>query len=192
MRDEILGELSTDNVMKHTRYLSEELPDRYSGNANERKAAAYLEQTLQEAGVPVTMNEIDGYVSHPVGSRLMVLSSENLEIPSIPFMNIPNTPPEGIEAELVDVGAGGEDELASKDIRGKIIMAESSYSPPRQEKIRLATARGAVGALIAHWGLEEHKLMVRGNAKAVWGNPDLETIELMPKIPALGITKADL
>ena len=192
MRDEILGELSTDNVMKHTRYLSEELPDRYSGNANERKAAAYLEQTLQEAGVPVTMNEIDGYVSRPVGSRLMVLSSENLEIPSIPFMNIPNTPPEGIEAELVDVGAGGEDELASKDIRGKIIMAESSYSPPRQEKIRLATARGAVGALIAHWGLEEHKLMVRGNAKAVWGNPDLDTIALMPKIPALGITKADL
>ena len=192
MRDAILKELSIDNVMKHTRYLAEELPDRYSGNPNERKAAAYLEQTLQAGGIPVTMNEIDGYVSLPIDSRLIILSSENLEIPSIPFMNIPNTPPEGIEAELVDVGAGSGEEIDSKDVRGKVVMAESSYSPPRQEKIRLATARGAAGALIAHWGLEEQKLMVRGNAKAVWGNPDLETIELMPKIPALGITKADL
>jgi len=34
--------------------------------------------------------------------------------------------------------------------------------------------------------------MVRGNAKAVWGNPTPETMPQMPKIPALGITKADL
>jgi len=192
MREEILSELSVDNVMKHTRYLAEELPDRYSGNANERKAAAYLEQTLQEEGIPVSVYEFTGYVSLPVDSRLQVIAPEHMEIPSIPFMNIPNTPSEGIEAELVDAGPGGEDELESKDVYGKVIMAESSYSPPRQEKIRLATARGAIGALIAHWGLEEPRLMVRGNAKAVWGNPAPETREQMPKIPVLGITKADL
>lgn len=192
MRDVILSDLSLDNVMKHTRYLSDELPDRYSGNANERKAAAYLEKTLQSEGIPVTMHEFTGYISLPENSRLQVLAPENLEIPSIPFMNIPNTPPQGIEAELVDVVSGSEEELQTKDVPGKVILAESSYSPPRQEKIRLATARGAVGALIAQWGLEEHRLMVRGNAKAVWGNPTPETMEQMPKIPVLGITKADL
>jgi hypothetical protein len=49
-----------------------------------------------------------------------------------------------------------------------------------------------VGALIAHWGMEEPPLMVRGNAKAIWGNPTPETMEKMPKIAALGITKKDL
>ncbi len=192
MRNVILREMSVDNIMKHTRYLAEELPDRYSGNTNERKAAAYLEETLKAEGIPVTVYEFTGYVSLPVDSRLQVLAPESLELPSIPFMNIPNTTSEGIEAELVDVGAGGEDDLEGKDVRGKVVMAESSYSPPRQEKIRIATARGAVGALIAHWGLEEPRLMVRGNAKAVWGNPTPKTIEQMPKISVLGITKADL
>ncbi|MBI5968548.1 MAG: M20/M25/M40 family metallo-hydrolase [Deltaproteobacteria bacterium] len=127
-----------------------------------------------------------------MNSRLQVLAPEKLEISSIPFMNIPNTPPQGIEAELVDVVSGSEDELQARDVRGKVILAESSYSPPRQEKIRLATAKGVIGALIAHWGLEEPRLMVRGNAKAIWGNPTPETMEQMPKIPVLGITKADL
>lgn len=192
MRNRILNELSIDNVMKHTRYLADELPERFSGNANEQKAAAYLEQAMKSAGIPTTLHEFTGYASLPVDSRLRVLSPEKREIPSIPFMNIPNTPHQGIEGELVDVGSGGEDDLRGKDIRGKIILAESSYSPPRQEKIRLATARGAAGALVAHWGLEEHQLMVRGNAKAVWGNPTPETMHQMPRIPALGITKADL
>ena len=192
MRDTILNELSIDKVMKHTRYLADELPDRYSGNANEGKAAAYLEQALKSAGIPTTLHEFAGYASLPVDSRLRVLAPEERELPSIPFMNIPNTPPQGIEGEVVDVLSGGEDDLRDKDVRGKIILAESSYSPARQEKIRLATARGAAGALVAHWGLEEPRLMVRGNAKAVWGNPTPETMHLMPKIPALGITKADL
>jgi Iap family predicted aminopeptidase len=192
MRDEILKELSIDNVMKHTRYLADDLPERFSGNANEQKAAAYLEQALKTAGVPVTLHEFTGYTSLPVHSRLTILSPGEKEIPSVPFMNIPNTPPQGIEGELVDVRSGGEDDLQGKDVRGKIVLAESSYSPPRQEKIRLATGRGAVGALVAHWGLEEPRLMVRGNAKAVWGNPTPETMHQMPRIPALGITKADL
>jgi len=192
MRDTILEELSIDNVMKHTRYLADELPERFSGNANEQKAAAYLEQAMKSAGISATMHEFTGYASLPVNSRLQVLSPEKMEIPSIPFMNIPNTPHQGIEGEIVDVGPGGEEDLRGKNIRGKIILAESSYSPPRQEKIRLATARGASGALIAHWGLEEHQLMVRGNAKAVWGNPTLDTMSQMPRISVLGITRADL
>jgi Iap family predicted aminopeptidase len=192
MRDTILNELSIDKVMKHTRYLADELPDRYSGNANEGKAAAYLEQALKSAGIPATLHEFAGYASLPVDSRLRVLAPEVRELPSIPFMNIPNTPPQGIEGEVVDVLSGGEDDLRDKEVRGKIILAESSYSPARQEKIRLATGKGAAGALIAHWGLEEPRLMVRGNAKAVWGNPTPETMHLMPKIPVLGITKADL
>jgi Iap family predicted aminopeptidase len=178
--------------MKHTKYLANELPDRYSGNANEREAAVYIEQTLKSAGIQTTMLEFTGYASLPVDSRLRVLVPEQQEIPSIPFMNIPNTSPEGIEGDLVDVRSGGEDDLRGKDVKGKIILAESSYSPARQEKIRLATARGAAAALVAHWGLEEPRLMVRGNAKAVWGNPTPETLHQMPKIPALGITRADL
>jgi Iap family predicted aminopeptidase len=192
MRDTILQELSIDNVMKHTRYLAEELPERFSGNVNERKAAAYLEEAMKTAGIPVTLHEFTGYTSLPLHSRLQVLSPEKKEIPCIPFMNIPDTPRQGIEGELVDVRSGGEEDLQGRDIRGKIILAESSYSPARQEKVRLATARGAAGALVAQWGLEEPRLMVRGNAKAVWGNPTPETLHQMPRIPALGITKADL
>jgi Iap family predicted aminopeptidase len=187
-----LNELSIDNVMKHTRYLADELPERFSGNVNEQKAAAYLEQAMKAAGISARLHEYGGYASLPVDSRLRVLTPEARELPSIPFMNIPNTPPEGIEGDLVDVRSGGEDDLRGKDVRGKIVLAESSYSPARQEKVRLATASGASGALIAHWGLEEPRLMVRGNAKAVWGNPTPETMPQMPKIPALGITKADL
>lgn len=94
MRDTILNELSINNVMKHTRYLADELPERYSGNANEQKAAAYLEQALKTAGIPVTLHKFTGYTSLPVNSRLRVLSPEERD-PFCPLHEHPQHPASG-------------------------------------------------------------------------------------------------
>ena len=80
MRDTILNELSINNVMKHTRYLADELPERYSGNANEQKAAAYLEQALKTAGTPSASFRSrrckpSGTTSTSCGTRWIWLSS---------------------------------------------------------------------------------------------------------------------
>ena len=46
--------------------------------------------------------------------------------------------PEGISGELVYVGAGALADFEGKDVRGKIVLTELSYSPARHEKQRIA------------------------------------------------------
>jgi len=97
----------------------------------------------------------------------------------------------GLAAELVYVGEGSEDDFAHADVTNKIALVASSYTPPRQEKIRLAELHGASGILVMHWGEADSPLMVRGNAKGVWGNPTTESVGQLPNIPAVGISRRD-
>ena len=46
--------------------------------------------------------------------------------------------PEGLTGELVYVGSGAAADFEGKDVRGKIVLTELSYSPARHEKQRIA------------------------------------------------------
>ena len=83
-------------------------------------------------------------------------------------------------------------DYVGKDVRGKIVLTELSYAPPRPEKTRIAMINGAAGMLIMNWGSDDNPLISHGTVKAVWGNPTPETIGMMDNTPpVLSITRRD-
>ena len=137
------------------------------------------------------MHEIDAYVSFPRESKLEVFSPESRTIPCTAFAQIRSTGDAGIEGDLVYAGQGGLDDYKGLDVKGKIVLVELSYTPPRPEKLRIATIKGAAGLIMMNWGLPEHDSLPLGTVKAIWGNPTDEDFHLMPTLPAVGITRAD-
>lgn len=187
----ILEELSIDRVMADSRYFAEETPMRLAGSEMEKKAAAHIKAQFDAAGIPIELHEIDGYVSFPHSARVEVISPVQRTIEARAFAQAKATPPEGLEAEMVFVGAGGLADYDGLDVKGRITLSELSYSPPRPEKVRIATVNGSVGQVMMNWGLPEHNTVPMGTCKAVWGNPTLDNFERMPSIPAIGISRAD-
>ncbi|EPX80362.1 M20/M25/M40 family metallo-hydrolase [Salipiger mucosus] len=191
MLEKILNAVSRETLVEDTRYLAEECPMRLAGSEMERKAASYIEKRFNEIGVPITLHELDGYVSFPHSARLEVLSPEHRVIEANAFAQAQPTPPDGLEADIVFVGAGGLDDYEGVEAEGKITLAELSYAPPRPEKVRIATEKGAIGQIMMNWGLPEHGTVPMGTCKPVWGNPTPATVGTMPQIPAIGISRAD-
>lgn len=183
-------QIDYDQVLRHADHLVSNVRDRFAGTAAAQEAAEYIAGVLLQRGVPCDLLASPLYVSVPESSQIVVLGT-GLEVNSVPFANSATTDPEGIEAEVVFLGSGAESDFGQHDVTGKIVLVESSYSPPRQEKIRLASVHGAAGIIIMHWGDEDSDLMVRGNAKAVWGNPELADLPHLPRIPAVGVSRHD-
>lgn len=191
MRNDLLNRLSVDNVMRDARFFAEETPHRLSGTENECKAAEYMKAQFEAAGVPMTLHELDAWVSFPGKAVIEVLGPEPRTIEAMTFAQSAPTPPEGIEGELVHVGPGGLTDYDGKDAAGRISLAELSYAPPRPEKLRIAARQGAIGQIMMNWGLPEHDTLPMGTCKPVWGNPTPGNFGDMPTIPAVGVRLKD-
>lgn len=191
MREKIIEELSVERVYEHMRKLTEIGPERLSGTEEEKKASHYIKECFDSYGIPMDIHELDAYVSFPGESELVLLEPEKRVIQSQTFAQVRSTPPEGIEGDLVYVGFGGMDAYENLDVQGKITLAELSYSPPRPEKVRLATEHGSIGQVQMNWGLPEHDTLPKGTVKAIWGNPTPETFSSIPQIPVVGIKRKD-
>jgi hypothetical protein len=191
MNQQLLAELSPDKVWEHVLWLTENAPERIAGSQDERIAARYLQQQLASYGLTSHLDVFDGYLSFPVGAELKVLAPEEKAIPCQVCCHIASMPPEGIRAELLYVGAGGEADYQGVDTLGKAVLAEISYAPPRPEKARIAVQHGAAALILMNWGLPEHGTLPLGAIKGVWGNPTPETMPTIPCIAALGITRGD-
>jgi hypothetical protein len=191
LEKKLIVDLSISEAWKHVEYLTANAPQRLSGTPEEKLAVEYFRKTLEGYGVKPDVHEFDGLVSFPGDSELLILSPERRAIPSQAYAHITSTPLEGIEAEVVYVGSGGTRDYEGLDVRGKLTLAELSYAPPRPEKIRIAELHGAVGQIQMNWGMPDSKVLPLGTTKSVWGNPTPETIKMMPRIPAISISRAD-
>jgi hypothetical protein len=191
MYEEYLSAISKEKLLGHVRKMTDIAPERLSGSEEEKRIVAYFKQVLEGDRIPVTVHEIDGYVSFPRESKLQVLSPESRTTPCSAFAQIQSTADAGIEGEVVYAGQGGLDDYKGLDVKGKIVLVELSYTPPRPEKLRIATIKGALGLIMMNWGLPEHDSLPLGTVKAIWGNPTDEDFHLMPTLPAVGITRAD-
>ncbi len=191
MRDTILKSLSIDAVMRDTRVIAEEMPHRLAGSETEKRTADYIKAQFDAVGIPVTIHEIDGYVSFPGKAEVEVIGKERRVIEANAFAQTQSTPPGGLEAEVVFVGPGGVSDYEGLDVAGKITLAELSYAPPRPEKVRIAGANKAAGQIMMNWGLPEHNSLPMGTCKPLWGNPTPSTFGQLPQIPVAGIKLAD-
>jgi hypothetical protein len=171
---------------------------RETGGPDERAAVDYIVETLHAAGVAATVHEFRGFVSLPREASLYVTAPDAREVPCRPRSFSANTPPAGVEGELVFVGSldedrtkmifartGDEGEYAGKDVRGKVVLGTAGGP----DGVKRAAEHGAI-AYVHMWPSGEdaiHEMIVT----SIWGTPTPESIGRLPAIPALSIKKAD-
>lgn len=156
----IRKEFSAENTHTTTAFVEQRW--RLAGNKGFDESIYYVEKILKDAGFKKEVNgETDGPLTYRIETRKMkrptwepVDASLNFEGEAMPFLKFStnrnmiatysaSTPAEGITAEVVDVGKGRKEDFADKDLKGKIVLAETgAYQLYRQ-----AIEKGAVGVL---------------------------------------------
>jgi peptidase M28-like protein len=188
--EQILSELSVDNIRKHVKHIVETMPSRLAGTPNAARMAEYSAEQLEIAGLAARVETIPGLVSFPREAELTILAPEEKVLPANTFGHSLETLPEGLSGELVYVGSGHFSDYEGKDVTGKITLSELSYSPGRHEKQRIAGLMGSTAQIMRNWGHPENAALPLGSVKPAWGNPTPETIKTeMPTIPCIGISR---
>jgi len=187
LEKKVLAEYSSGEVQKHLEYLA--TLTRRAGSEDELKAAQYIRSRLEEYGVDAEVHEIDAYIGLPGKAEVEVLSPEFKSFPCLTRTFIPSTSPEGIEAELIYLGKGLEEDYRGVDVHGKIILAEPAYREGRLEVALLAEEKGASAQIHVTPGTS--RVMAYGQLRYTWGNPTPDTMDKIPKIPAVSICNED-
>lgn len=156
----IRKEFSAENTHTTTAFVEQRW--RLAGNKGFDESIYYVEKILKDAGFKKEVNgEADGPLTYRIETRKMkrptwepVDASLSFEGEAMPFLKFStnrnmiatysaSTPAEGVTAEVVDVGKGRKEDFADKDLKGKIVLAETgAYQLYRQ-----AIEKGAVGVL---------------------------------------------
>jgi Iap family predicted aminopeptidase len=204
LEKKLLDTISVEEATKHVRWLADRAlealaanrPPRISGTPEAEAATMYIVEQLKNYGVDHELYRFKSWLSIPKNNFdtdgvLKVISPEEKTIPCVVYAACTPTPPEGIEAELVDAGGGYPDDYKKLDIKGKMSLADvTQYEPggmSRHETCYFAEKAGAI-ANIQVWIRDEK---YRGQVKRVWGSPAPEMMDEMPHIPSVSVSKGD-
>jgi len=186
----VIDAVSVDNIRKHVEHIVTNIPSRLAGSENARRMAEYSAETLRQAGVESQVYPIPAIVSFPGPAEMRVEAPTAIAIQANTLGHSLATLDDGIAAELVYVGSGSYKDYENKNVVGRITLSELSYSPARHEKQRIATEKGAIGAVMMNWGHDENTALPWGSVKPAWGVPTADTIKTeMPGIPCIGIAR---
>jgi hypothetical protein len=190
-KQEVIASVSAANVEAHVRKIVTEIPHRAAGSENGRRMAEYSRDAMHAVGLAdAQVHELPALVSFPEHAELRVDAPRQITIQANTLGHSLETLPDGLSGELVYVGSGSYADFEGKDVRGKIVLTELSYSPGRHEKQRIAAMKGALGAVMMNWGHPENTAVPFGSVKPVWGNPTPETYKSeMATIPCIGISR---
>ena len=100
---------------------------RLSGSAEERSAAAYAEEQLRAAGYRTHIAVHDAYISLPGPASLAITHPAPRELFCITHSMGRSTGPDGVAADLVDVGKGRREDYERAGARGRRIHTWSPF-----------------------------------------------------------------
>ena len=182
---DLFADFSLDRVWQHLRWIEENAPARLSGTSDQERAGEYFAECLDSYGLEAQPDSFTAYRSVPLRGSFRVQSPFAREFPREPCGHIASTPDEGLEAEVVYVGPGDEEDYAGTDVAGACVLTEISAGSSRPEKARIAAGHGAAVIVFINWGLPEFGTIPCGAIKCAWGNPTRKTIDDVPRIAAL-------
>jgi len=183
----ISKELSLENAFELLKK-QVKIGERLSGTPEALEEANLIKATLEEYGMKTKMLEFKTHISVPVKTEFRVISPKAEAIEAEAFSWSAETPPEGVEGELVFVGFGKEEDYQNKDVRGKIAFASLGGPISRARKTEICMSKGAK-AFLTFNNLPDGPIQ-RGTCKSVMGNP---TPELLgpPYVPDRPIITVD-
>jgi hypothetical protein len=188
IRQELIDAISIDGIMEEMKAISRNYPWRLSGTEMAAKAADYFAYRLNEIGLKPEILTTKGFLNVPKPAALHVEYPFKAEIHCAACAQCGSTPPGGLTSEVVFVGSGAEEDYIGKDVKGKIVLAELSFAPPRPEKAHIAFLNGAAGMLLMNYGSDNSEYLGYGTVKSVWGNPTPENIDFMVSMPPVVMT----
>lgn len=186
-----LPHVSIEKVMRHVRHMSTHTPFRKSGTDQDREAAEYVVAQMRSFGLEANVETFEVYDSDPGTVSLAVVSPQAIALEARACAHVECTPEGGYTGELIDVGPGAISDYEGKDVAGRIVLAEVSYSPATPEKARIAAAMGAAGIILMNWGRGDEPGMPWRGLKAVWGNPTPESWNDIPRLFGASISRKD-
>lgn len=164
---------------------------RFAGTPSEKKAVEYILGKMKDYGLDNPHVEEVNYLGWKRGTtKFEVTEPEQKELDCIGLPYSPATPPEGVEAELLDLGNGTfvDYGLNEDKVSGKIVMT-TAFTPPwmrgqhRAEKLCRAENLGASGFIYA----KNDPGMLCETGGASWNPP--ETLGRVVRFPAVGTSK---
>jgi len=159
LEKEIIGEVWTspeiyDNVGRLC-----DCGSRFAGTEGARQARDLIRDHFESHGLQqVRLATFDFLAWQRGEASLEVVSPKDQRLSSaISLVYSPNTPPEGLRAEVIDVGMGtrAEYDLKQGELEGRLVMTTTAGPPDtrsvhRREKYGRAVAGGAAGFLFAN------------------------------------------
>src|SRR5262245_30812864 len=175
----LLEAVSAEELIGLTGQVSAEV--RLSGSPEELRSLEWAEAQLAQWGFRTRLLRHDGYISLPGPARLEIAGLG--ELACITHSFAAGTPPGGLAAEVVDLGAGAEPDWARPDVRGRIALVDGLATP---EMARRANTSGAVGQIFIN---DEH--LHEMILSPVWGSPTYAQLGLYPHTPAVSVRQPD-
>ncbi|MBN1483095.1 MAG: M20/M25/M40 family metallo-hydrolase [Chloroflexia bacterium] len=118
----------------HLRYLSLEIGDRLGGSENELEASAYVADHFRGLGLEVRCQEFPVLSYGLQEKRLEVLEPDLGEIPCEAFWLLGDTPPEGLEGDLLFLDSGAE-EAIGPEVADKIVLVTGGVRGAAYERM---------------------------------------------------------
>ena len=187
LEKKVLAEYSSDRVRRHLEYLT--TLNRLAGTEDERKAAEYIAGQLEGYGVDAKIYDFDAYISYPGRAELETVSPVERSYSCSPHAFIASTPPEGIEGELISLGKGLEGDYEGVNAGGKIVIIDPRGGAEQVQAARIAEEKGALAQI--HITSGEGRAIKLMQVRTTWGAPTPETIDRLPRIPAISICGED-
>ncbi len=178
-RQALCGEVSASNMMDVLERLQYWV--KLSGSPEELESLRFVEGRLRDLGYRTEILFHDAYISLPGRARVVV---DGQDIACITQSFSRSSPPGGLTAPVVHLGAGTEAEFAAQDLRGKIVLVEGMATPAVADR---ATRAGAAGQIHATQGDHLHEMCI----SPVWGSPSAETLGGLPAGIVVTISRED-
>jgi len=162
---------------------------RNSGTPEERQSFDYMQKLLDGYGLHTTLLEHPALISYPLDARLTILGdngSPDVEVTCLgTAMSVSS---HGLEAEVVDLGFGEEEDYAKAaaagiDLAGKIVLLNGLATPTAVYKAERAGTAGQIFINDDHL----HYMIVT----SVWGTPTPESATRIPSTPSISIVEKD-
>lgn len=179
----LVDAVSTERLTESTRTIAQWV--RLSGTPEEARAFDWLERQLKAYGLETKRYSFPALVSWPESASLRLTTadgkSEDIVCATHGFAT--STPEGGLEGELVYVDRGTEEDLAKRDVRGKVVLVDGIAAPNRGLVVEAA---GVAASIWIAGGRLHERLM-----SPVWGTPTPETAHLLPRTPSISIKGLD-
>ena len=154
---------------------------RMSGSPEESEAFDFIESYLAGLGFETKRHSAESLIGFPEESHLEILGPQPADLRCNGYSLTPSTPEVGVVGELVSAGHGTKEDFQRRDVSGKVVLTDGLATA---EKAMLVDRTGALAQI--HVNEEHiHEMCI----SPVWGTPTPATVELLPRTPAIAVSR---